>query len=331
MVHIINNESEEMMISNMLDGVAATYNTLLQRIPKTYIMLKKTFSTHQVGLVSGGGSGHEPAHFGFVGEGMLTASVHGVLFEPPQVSDIVQAIKLSDQGLGVLLIVKNFAADVARFSKAQQIASQEGHHVSMVIVHDDCSLESNTFTKRRRGVAGTVFVHKVLGAAAKSGLSLAELTDLGERVISEIYTLGVAVRSGYLWHEEEPMFPLRKDEVSFGIGIHGEPGYRYEPYISSEYLANELVNKLEYQFDDVTESPFAILINGLGSTTPMEQFLMTHDILKLLSLKGIDVQYCNVGSFMTSTNMSGISLTLFQLKDKQWLKYLNESTTAFAW
>lgn len=329
MTQIINKPKDT--VSQVLNGVAFIHQEKLVRIKDTGIIKKKSIETEQVALISGGGSGHEPAHFGYVGDGMLSASVSGPIFIPPKTSDILAAIKEVAGAQGVLLIIKNFEADVTNFLEAEKLAKKEGLLVDHVIVNDDCSIEEGSYKKRRRGVAGTIFVHKILGAAAREGMSLEELKKLGEAVILATNTLGVALASGKTIGSEEPVFVLEKGQISYGIGIHGESGYREEPFYSSEYLANELINKLLIQYDHDHTNQFAVMVNGLGATTIMEQYIFANDVKRLLQLEDIEVVFQKSGNFMTSTNMAGISLTFLEIKEEAWLKYLEKETDAFAW
>ena len=329
MTQIINKPKDT--VSQVLNGVAFIHQDRLERVKNTGIIKYKKFQQEQVALISGGGSGHEPAHFGYVGKGMLAASVSGPVFVPPKATEIVKAIKEINSEKGTLLIIKNFEADVEAFLEAEKLAREAGLKVEHIIVNDDCSVEEGSFKKRRRGVAGTILVHKILGAAAKEGLNLAELKSLGEEVVLATNTLGVALASGKTIGSEEAVFELEKGHISFGIGIHGEAGYRKEPFYSSEYLANELINKLKAQYKGFEQDKLAILINGLGATTVMEQYIFANDVKRLLQLEGVEVAFQKCGDFMTSTNMAGISLTFLALKEDKWLTYLQEETDSFAW
>ena len=262
---------------------------------------------------------------------MLSASVSGPIFIPPKAAEILKAIKEVNSEMGTLLIIKNFEADVTAFLEAEKLAKEVGLLVEHVIVNDDCSIEEGSYKKRRRGVAGTIFVEKILGAAAQSGMTLSELKTLGEEVILATNTLGVALASGKEVGSEAEIFHLGKGQISFGIGIHGEAGYREEPFFSSEYLANELINKLLAQYKESPVERIGLMINGLGATTVMEQYIFANDVKRLLQLEGIEVVFQKSGDFMTSTNMAGISLTFLALKEDKWLDYLKEETDAFAW
>lgn len=329
MTQIINKPKDT--VSQVLNGVAFIHQDKLERIKNTGIIKYKNIKKNQVAVISGGGSGHEPAHFGYVGSGMLSASVSGPIFIPPKATEILKAIKEVNSEMGTLLIIKNFEADVTAFLEAEKLAKEAGLLVEHVIVNDDCSIEEGSYKKRRRGVAGTIFVEKILGAAAQSGMTLGELKMLGEEVILATNTLGVALASGKEVGSEAEIFHLEKGQISFGIGIHGEAGYREETFFSSEYLANELINKLLAQYKDFPVERIGLMINGLGATTVMEQYIFANDVKRLLQLEGIEVVFQKSGDFMTSTNMAGISLTFLALKEDKWLDYLKEETDAFAW
>ena len=328
MTQLINEPSNA--IHQMLSGIVSTYPNQLNWIENTGIILMKELPD-QVALISGGGSGHEPAHAGYVGDGMLQAAVSGPFFIPPDASEIFQAIQLADQGHGVLLIIKNFEADVEHFLKAEELAQAEGHKVNHIIVCDDCSVDTQTFEKRRRGVAGTVFIHKILGAAARLGYSLEQLVALGNQLTRQINTLGVAFSPPTKLGSDDTQYTLAHDEIYFGIGIHGEPGYRREIMQSSERLAQELVNKLKAHYKTAKDPHLAILVNGLGATPLMELFVFANDVYSLLDLADLNVSFKKLGNQLTSFDTRGISLTLLNLTDSKWLAWLEEPVDCFAW
>lgn len=298
---------------------------------KNKVIYRKSLS-RQVAIISGGGSGHEPAHMGFVGEGMLSAAVCGQIFVPPNPEQVLAAIRHVDGEKGVLLIIKNFKADVESFLAAEAIAKDEGRHVDHVIVDDDISVEEDSsYNKRKRGVAGTVLVHKILGAAACEGYTLEQLKELGASIIRNLHTLGVALTPANNPEQKEPPFTLRENEVYFGIGIHGEKGYRKESFSSSERLAIELMNKLRSLYRWKKDERFAVLINGLGATPLMEQYLFANDIRRLMELEGLDAGFVKVGTYLTSIDMKGISLSLLRIDDPQWLEWLKADVKAPKW
>lgn len=329
MKKIINRPSD--VVTQLLNGIAFTHDHLLARVPQTGILYSKHLAEKTVSIISGGGTGHEPAHSGYVGKNMLAASVNGPVFIPPTAAEIFQAIQLVDQGQGVLLIIKNFEADVASFLEAERLAIAAGHQVGHIIVNDDCSIDSHNFKKRRRGVAGTVFVHKIITAAAHKGMALADLISLGEQVVLALNTLGVALAPASKPGAHAPHFELGEHDISFGIGIHGEKGYREAPFVSSEVLANELINKLKSQYQLKPGSRLAILVNGLGSTPLMELFIFTNDVRRLLALEGYDVCFKKVGNYMTSLDMQGVSLSFLEIKDDKWLEYLEMPVETYSW
>ncbi|MGM0523842.1 MAG: dihydroxyacetone kinase subunit DhaK [Bacillota bacterium] len=328
MKHIQNNPKKN--VRAMLSAFHAEHSDRIQLDLTHKIIFQKV--TNQVALISGGGSGHEPADFGYVGAGMLTASVSGDLFTPPYPESIFEAIKQTDCGAGVLLIVKNFASDVEMFTKAKEIAEASGHNVELVTISDDHSIEDKlTYKKRKRGVAGTVLAQKILGAAAKNGASLAELIHLAENINDNLYTLGVALEPAYVPGTDEPSFTLTESEVYFGVGIHGEKGYRKEAFKSSEQLAIELVNKLKRMNHWQPNNSYAVLVNGLGSTPLMEQYIFTNDVRRLFQLEQLTIPFLKVGNHLTSYNMHGVSLTLLKLVDSNWANALKSTTDASHW
>ncbi|MGY3779238.1 DhaKLM operon coactivator DhaQ [Isobaculum melis] len=319
------------IVSQMLSGLLYANEERLAGIQDTGVVYRKKNSPGKVAIVSGGGSGHEPAHTGFVGEGMLAACICGPIFVPPTPEEILQGIQIADQGAGVFLVIKNFEKDVSNFLAAKEQALEAGYQVEHVIVNDDCSIEEHTFKKRRRGVAGTVFVQKILAAAAEAGYSLSKLKELGQKVVMATNTLGVALSPSVVPGENTLRFQLAENEISFGIGIHGEPGYRTEPLHSSERLAIELVNKLKSQFNWQKGDQFAMMVNGLGGTPLMELFVFSNDVRRLLALEGINISFKKVGNFMTSNDMAGLSLTFLKIAEPEWLDWLKAPADTYAW
>lgn len=315
----------------LLAGISSAYNQQLDWIQGTGIVKKKLIDPNKVVLISGGGSGHEPAHVGYIGENMLDCAVMGTIFEPPSSKEILQAIEETYNQQGTLLIIKNFEKDLQSFLTAEKQAQEKGLNVAHVIVNDDCSVKLGTFEKRRRGVAGTVFVHKILGGAASAGKNLPVLTALGNDCIPMIKTLGVAFSSATPAGMVPQQYELEEDEMYFGIGIHGEPGYRIEKMKSSERIAIELVNKLEQQYDKLTLQKTAILVNGLGGIPLLELSVFMNDVQQLLEIEDIPVAYSRIGNFLTAYNTDGLSLTLLNIKEEEWLNYLKMPTDAFGW
>ncbi|MEK4950247.1 dihydroxyacetone kinase subunit DhaK [Bacillus sp. FSL W8-1127] len=270
------------VLDEMLNGFVYANEGLVKRLEGTGVIYRTFKDEGKVGLVSGGGSGHEPSHAGFVGQGMLSAAVCGEVFTSPTPDQIVEAIKIADQGAGVLLIVKNYTGDVMNFEMAQEMAEMENIQVEKLIVDDDIAVEDSTFTAGRRGIAGTVLVHKILGAAAASGLSLEEIKTLGDQLVPNIKTIGVSISPATVPEVGKPGFQLAEDEMEYGVGIHGEPGYRREKIKTSREIAKELVNQLKKAFNWKKGDQYAVLVNGLGSTPLMEQFVFMNDVHALL-------------------------------------------------
>ena len=223
----------------------------------------------KVGVVSGGGAGHEPLHTGFVGEGMLDAAVVGEMFTSPNPDQILTAARMVNAGAGVLFIVKNYTGDVMNFEMAAELAQMEGIEVRMVFVADDVAVEDSTFTAGRRGVAGTVFVEKIVGAAAEAQMSLDELQALAEHVAANIRSMGVALTSCVTPGAGRPTFDLPEEEIEVGVGIHGEPGRRREPLVEARTIARRLVDPILTDLD-FSDADAALLINGLGATALIE-------------------------------------------------------------
>lgn len=318
------------ILEEMLNGLTDAYSSIVYRVRGANVVA--AVSEHlQVGLVSGGGSGHEPAHAGYVGSGMLQAAVCGEVFTSPTPDQIFEGIKAANKGLGVLLIVKNYSGDIMNFEMAKELAEMEDIAVEMLIVDDDIAVEDSTYTQGKRGVAGTVFVHKILGAAARSGMSLLELKELGEQVVANMYTLGVALTGATVPEVGKPGFTLAETELEFGVGIHGEPGYRRAKMQTSQEMASEILEKLDGQLGFDAQKTYALLVNGLGGTPLMEQYIFYHDVKKILDDKGVRVTFVKIGNYMTALEMSGVSLTVMEVKDEQWLKYLEEETKTIAW
>ena len=329
MKKIINNP--ENVVTEMLDGLAYVHHDLVHRVDGFDIIARNEPAPGQVGLISGGGSGHEPAHAGFVGDGMLSAAIAGAVFTSPTPDQILEAIKEADQGAGVFMVVKNYSGDIMNFEMAQELAEMEGIEVASVVVDDDIAVENSLYTQGRRGVAGTIFVHKILGHTAREGKSLAEIKDLADKIVPNIHTIGLALSGATVPEVGKPGFVLVEDEIEYGIGIHGEPGYRKESMQPSRLLAEELTGKLIEAFEAKTGERYALLINGMGATPLMEQYIFANDVASLLGAAGLDVVYRKLGNYMTSIDMAGLSLTLMKIEDDAWLAALESPVKTIAW
>jgi dihydroxyacetone kinase, DhaK subunit len=330
MKKIINNVED--IVPEMIAGLVKTSPELVKQIDGTTAVVRndnKFKTTKQVGIVSGGGSGHEPLHAGYVGDGMLSAAVAGEVFTSPTPDQIYEAITAVDQGLGVLLIVKNYSGDVMNFDMAKEMAEADDIKIKTIVVDDDISVKNSEFTQGKRGVAGTVLVEKIVGAAARSGMSLDDLAALGQNVIDNTKTIGIALHAATVPAVGHPGFELKDDEIEYGIGIHNERGYAVEKIQPSKKLAHELIEKILNEFTDKT-GDFAILVNGMGGTPLMEQYIFANDVLNELAADKVDVEFSKVGNKVTSLDMVGISLTIMKAKP-EWVKYLKEPVTTIGW
>lgn len=329
MKKIINNPAD--VVDEMLEGIAFMNGDLVERLDGFNVIVRKAPKTGQVGLISGGGSGHEPSHAGFVGEGMLSAAVAGAVFTSPTPDQILEAIKAADEGQGVFMVIKNYSGDIMNFEMAQELAELEDIPVQSVVVDDDIAVEDSLYTQGRRGVAGTILVHKILGDAARQGKSLTEMKELADKLVPNIKTIGVALSGATVPEVGKPGFVLADDEMEYGVGIHGEPGYRREKMQPSKELAKELTDKLLADFEAKPGEQYALLINGLGATPLMEQYIFANDVHQILQDHGLEIPFKKIGNYMTSLDMAGLSLTLLRLEDPAWLEALNGPVATPAW
>ncbi len=327
MKKIINQPQD--VVDEMVAGLVSAYPDYLVQVPETLVVARAD-DFDQVALVSGGGSGHEPSHAGFVGDGMLSSAVCGQVFTSPTPDQIFEAIKASDKGKGALMIVKNYSGDVMNFDMAKDLAEMEDIEVASVLVDDDIAVEDSTYTQGRRGVAGTVLVHKILGAMAREGKSVSELADYGKSLVADIKTIGVALSGATVPEVGKPGFVLDDDEMEFGVGIHGEPGYRREKIKTSREMAEEVVSKLKAEYNWQEGESYGLFVNGMGATPLMELFIYFNDVKALLAADGIEVGFSKVGNYMTSLDMAGASVTLIKL-DEERLRLLNEPVHTIAW
>ena len=310
------------IVSEMLDGMTAAYPQYVKRLEGLEVLVRACGPSEKVALVSGGGSGHEPSHGGFVGKGMLDGAVAGAVFTSPTPDQVFEAVKAVNGGKGVLLVIKNYTGDVMNFEMAADLARDEGIDVEQVIVADDVAVENSTWTTGRRGIAGTVFVHKIAGAAAEAGMSLAEVKRVAEKVIANVRSMGMAVNACTVPAAGKPSFDLAADEVEIGIGIHGEPGTHREKISPVNEIADKLLEKIFAEGIYSAGDEVAVMVNGMGGTPLMELFVANKHVHEVLSAKGIKVAKTLVGNYMTSLDMEGFSITLLKV-DGGLLKFLN--------
>lgn len=270
----------------------------------------------KVGIISGGGSGHEPLHAGFVGYGMLDAAVPGPVFTSPTPDPIVAATKAADHGAGVLYIVKNYTGDVLNFDTAAELAEFDDIEVSQVIINDDAAVEDSLYTAGRRGVAGTVLVEKIAGAAAERGDSLAEVAAVATEVVKNTRSMGVALTSCTVPHVGKPSFDLGDSEVEIGIGIHGEPGRRREPMSSADTITDQLLDPVVEDLGLCAGERVIALANGMGGTPSSELYIVYRRVAERLGQLGVVVERSLVGNYVTSLDMQGASVTLMRVSDE---------------
>src|ERR671938_1143819 len=264
----------ERIVEDMLRGMELAHGGLLRVIPEANVVVRADAPVSgKVALVSGGGSGHEPTHGGFVGPGMLDAACAGAVFTSPTPDQMFEATKAGDGGAGVFYVVKNYTGDVLNFEMAGELAEAEGIETDYVVTNDDVAVEDSTHTSGRRGVAGTVFVHKICGAAAEDGRDLANIRELAERVNSHMRSMGMALTSCVPPESGEPIFEIGDDEMEIGIGIHGEPGAERKKIEPAEQIVEELLSRILGDSVDFTGSEAAVIINGMGGTPLMELYV----------------------------------------------------------
>lgn len=299
----------------MIQGLVKAYPDKLRKLECGNVVVRKEKKEGKVALISGGGSGHEPAHGGYVGKGMLDGAVAGPVFTSPTPDQIYEAIKAVDAGQGVLLVVKNYTGDVMNFEMAAEMAQMEGISVESVVVNDDVAVEDSLYTVGRRGVAGTVLVHKIAGAKAETGASLIEVLELARKTASQVRTMGAAIAPCTVPAAGQPGFSLEDDEMEVGIGIHGEPGTHREGLKKADAIADKLLDKILEGFD-LEGSEAAVLINGAGGTPLMELYIINNHVQDVLKEKGISIYRTFVGNYMTSIEMQGFSISILKLDDE---------------
>ncbi|WP_055107034.1 dihydroxyacetone kinase subunit DhaK [Paenibacillus ihumii] len=312
----------ETLVREMCNGLVLAHPEL-DFNPKFKVISKKEINPDKVTLISGGGSGHEPAHAGFVGSGMLDAAVCGDVFASPSQIQVYQAIRRSASSKGTLLIIKNYSGDIMNFKNAAHLASEDGIQVDYVKVDDDIAVEDSLYTVGKRGVAGTVLVHKVAGAAAEAGLSLPEVKEAAQHAVNQVRSIGFAYTSCTVPAKGSPTFHLEEDEMEYGVGIHGEPGIRREKLVPADELAQRMVASLldSLQMNDQDQQEIAVLINGFGGTPLQELYLLNNSVMRELTARNKTVFKAFVGNYMTSIDMAGASVTIMKLDEtlKKWL------------
>ncbi|GAA1905832.1 dihydroxyacetone kinase subunit DhaK [Arthrobacter gandavensis] len=304
------------VVAESLEGFGMAHHDLVKvHADPAYVTRRDAPVSGKVSLVSGGGSGHEPLHSGYVGRGMLDAAVPGAVFTSPTPDQILPAITNTDSGAGVLLIVKNYTGDILNFETAAELAQAEGIEVKSVVVNDDVAVEDSLYTAGRRGVGGTVLVERIAGAAAERGDSLDAVADLAERVNAGVRSMGVALSACTVPHAGEPSFELAENEIELGVGIHGEPGRRRMPMAGADAITDQLLEPILSDLGAGSGERVLLFVNGMGGTPLSELYIVYRHAAKLLADRGLHVERSLVGNYITALEMQGASITVLKLDD----------------
>ena len=305
------------VVDEMLDGMVAAYPDQVRRLSDTNVLVRDDAPVDgKVGIVSGGGSGHEPTHAGYLGDGMLDGAAAGEVFTSPTADELEELVAAADGGEGVLMVIKNYEGDVMNFETAGEMVEMEGTDVAQVVVDDDVAVEDSLYTSGRRGVCGTILVHKAAGAKAAEGADLEEVQRVAQKVIDNVGTMGMALTSCITPEKGEATFDLPEDEIELGIGIHGEPGVERTDVMSADEITAELT---EAVLDDLAldgGQEVMTIVNGMGGTPLMELFVVNRKLQAILGDHGLDTWDAWVGDYMTSLDMEGCSITVCAVDDE---------------
>ncbi|HEV7168644.1 MAG TPA: dihydroxyacetone kinase subunit DhaK [Micrococcaceae bacterium] len=305
------------VVDESVEGFGQAHADLVTVYPDPmYITRKDAPVQGKVGLVSGGGSGHEPLHAGYVGRGMLDAAVPGAVFTSPTPDQIIPATLAVNSGAGVVHIVKNYTGDVLNFETAAEMAQAEGVEVRTVLVNDDVAVEDSLYTAGRRGVGGTVLVEKIAGAAAERGDSLDAVAAIGQRVNDNVRTMGVALSACTVPHAGVPSFELAEDEIEIGIGIHGEPGRHRIPMENADGITDRLLEPILTDLKLNQGEKVLLFVNGMGGTPLSELYIVYRHALKVLGDAGVSIERSLVGNYITALEMQGCSISVLRLDDE---------------
>ncbi|MCC9144166.1 MULTISPECIES: dihydroxyacetone kinase subunit DhaK [unclassified Arthrobacter] len=315
MKKLINNPRS--VVAESLEGFGLAHHDLVQiHLDPDYVLRRDVPVEGKVGLVSGGGSGHEPLHSGYVGRGMLTAAVPGPVFTSPTPDQILPAIVKSDSGSGVLLVVKNYTGDVLNFETAAELAGVEGIDIRTVVVNDDVAVEDSLYTAGRRGVAGTVLLERIAGGSADRGDDLAKVAEIAERVNANVRSMGVALAPCTVPHAGEPSFTLADDEIEMGVGIHGEPGRHRVPMTNADSITDQLMDPVLSDLGVASGDRVLLFVNGMGGTPLSELYIVYRRAAQILEGRGARVERSLVGNYITALEMEGASVTVLRLDDE---------------
>lgn len=329
MKKLVNNP--ELVVEEMLEGIVLAHPDKYKNPEGTTVLVRADAPVAgKVALVSGGGSGHEPSHAGYVGHGMLDGAVAGAVFTSPTPDQVLEAIKAVDSGNGVLLVIKNYSGDLMNFEIAGELAEAEGIQVRKVVVNDDVAVEDSLYTTGRRGIAGTVFVHKLAGAAAQAGKSLEEVEAVANKVIQNVRSMGMALTPCTIPAAGTPGFSIGETEMEIGMGIHGEPGIQRAEIATADEVAETLLTHVLDDMKLAAGDRVAVMINGLGATPLMELYIVNRKVATMLKEKGIQVHATYVGEYMTALEMAGCSVSVLRLDD-QLTELLEAPADTVAW
>ncbi|HYH76314.1 MAG TPA: dihydroxyacetone kinase subunit DhaK [Arthrobacter sp.] len=305
------------MVDESVDGFGMAHAELVTvNAEPRFIIRRDAPVAGKVGLVSGGGSGHEPLHAGFVGPGMLDAAVPGAVFTSPTPDQILPATQAADSGAGIVHIVKNYTGDVLNFETAAELAAAEGVQVRTVLVNDDVAVEDSLYTAGRRGVGGTVLVEKIAGAAAERGDNLDGVAAIGDRVNSNVRSMGVALSACTVPHAGSPSFDLEENEVEIGIGIHGEPGRHKIPLENADALTDRLLEPVLGDLGIAAGDKVLLFVNGMGGTPLSELYIVYRRAARVIADRGATVERSLVGNYITALEMQGCSISVLRLDDE---------------
>jgi dihydroxyacetone kinase-like protein len=306
----------EQVVTDALRGLAAAHPRLVVDLDRQIVHRADAPVSGKVALVSGGGSGHEPLHGGFVGPGMLDAACPGEVFTSPVPDQMLAATKATDGGAGVIHIVKNYTGDVMNFQLAAEMAADEGTAVTTVLVNDDVAVEDSLYTAGRRGTGATLFVEKIAGALAEAGGDLEQVAAVGRRVNERSRSFGIALTSSTTPAKGEPTFDIGDDEIELGVGIHGEPGRMRRTIVSASELADIAVGAILDDHPLERGAEALVMVNGMGGTPLLELYLMFGEVARILDGRGVTIARSLVGNYVTSLDMAGCSVTVCKLDDE---------------
>ena len=312
MKKIIN--APDKVLEEMLSGMVAAHPDYVRKLPDYNCLINRLAPiAGKVGIISGGGSGHEPAHAGFIGKGMLDAACIGNVFSSPTPDHFLEAAKAADSGAGVLMVIKNYSGDLMNSQMAEEMAEFEDVKVARVIVDDDVAVKNSTYTTGRRGIAGTLFVHKIAGAKAAQGADLAEVKRVAEKTVANVRSMGMALTPCIVPIAGKANFHLADDEMEIGMGIHGEPGITRSKITSADEITTVLLEKIIADLPFAQGDEVAVLVNGLGATPLMELYIVNNKVSAICAERGIKIHRTYVGEYMTALEMAGASISLLRL------------------